>query len=499
MSDFVGAAINTADLASKLTGIAVDFLSGIGCEAFCEVLDIGKDFLFEALRSGKINHQTKKALENLDQRTVDDLKHFVSRELQKYSKKGKLPKKLKGKDLVDVFMNRLDTVSKLVDDYAAQNNLSEDRKIALKYILNEIRQCTAQASLDMLEAEDKRLVLVISQIVRNTFEDYREDFAPQLAKTLFYRPTHCSHCASSSLLYDDAKGIAACKNCGKKMEYTQSGQSALLAEAKASFHERSESESNLTIEELIAIGDCYYFGDTVSKDYTKAVKWYKIAERKGSVVAKFKLGHCYYFGIGIEMDKHKGELLIESAAKQNCKQAIDFLSSENTPFTESKADRAISWKAIAMTAGALFVPATIYGIIMNAFHLTDTMFSTFASVFIGGVIATVIVYLIKEECKESFLSNMLSIDADAVIPTLLWMAGTFSAGCLFLGCVFPVLFAVMGIFAVLAVTVSLFIILYHVKNMQDKGVRVAALSLIGADILAIAMLVYRIYLYNMNV
>ena len=37
MSDFVGKAINTADLVSKLTGIAVDFLSGIGCEAFCEV------------------------------------------------------------------------------------------------------------------------------------------------------------------------------------------------------------------------------------------------------------------------------------------------------------------------------------------------------------------------------------------------------------------------------------------------------------------------------
>ena len=232
MSDFVGAAINTADLASKLTGIAVDFMSGIGCEAFCEVLDVGKDVLFEAIRSGKINHQTKKALENLDQRTVDDLKHFVSQKLQKYSKKGKLPKELKGKDLVNVFMNRLDTVSKLVDDYAAENNLPEDRKIALKYILNEIRQCTAQASLNMLEAEDKRLVLVISQIVRNTFEDYREDFAQGLSKTLFYRPTHCSHCASPNLNYDDQNSIARCKNCGYKTQYEHSEQPDLLKEFK---------------------------------------------------------------------------------------------------------------------------------------------------------------------------------------------------------------------------------------------------------------------------
>ena len=241
MSDFVGTALNSAELVTKVTGIAVDFLSGIGCEAFCEMLDAGKNFLFEAIRKEKLSQQTRKALENLDQRTVDDLKQFVGKELKKYSKKGKLPGKLKGKDLVDVFMNRLNTVSKLVDDYAAQNNLSEDRKIALKYILNEIRQCTAQASLDMLEAEDKRLVLVISQIVRNTFEDYREDFAPKLAKTLFYRPSKCSYCASTGLLYDDAKGLAACKNCGTKIEYTKSEQSDLLAETKAAFADEFNS------------------------------------------------------------------------------------------------------------------------------------------------------------------------------------------------------------------------------------------------------------------
>ena len=128
MSGMIGA----AELAAKLSGIAFDFLMSVGCEAFCEVLDIGKDIFFEAIKSGKIDLKTKKALENLDQATVDDLKLFVSKELQKYSKKGKLPKKLKGKDLTDIFMNRLDTVSGLVNDYAAQNNLSEERKIALK-------------------------------------------------------------------------------------------------------------------------------------------------------------------------------------------------------------------------------------------------------------------------------------------------------------------------------------------------------------------------------
>jgi hypothetical protein len=253
MNDFVGKAINTADLVSKLTGIAVDFLSGIGCEAFCEVLDIGKDFLFEAIKSGRIDLKTKKALESLDQRTIDDLKLFVAKELEKYSKKGKLPKKLKGKDLTDIFMNRLDTVSTLVNRYAEQNQLSEERRIALTYILNEIRQCTAQASLDMLEAEDKRLVLVISQIVRNTFEDYREDFAPQLSKLLFYRPTNCTYCASPGLLFDDRNGKAKCKNCGKVIQYERSAQPDLLSEAKAAFSDELQ-QIHGKIDKLFELG-----------------------------------------------------------------------------------------------------------------------------------------------------------------------------------------------------------------------------------------------------
>ena len=252
MSDFVGAALNTADLVTKVTGIAVDFMTSIGCEGFCELFDFGKSILFEAIKSGRLDYQTRKALDDLDPRIVDDLKCFVGQQLKKYSKKGKLPKKLKGKDLVDVFMNRLDTVSKLVDDYAVQNNVSEEQRIALKYILNEIRQCTAQASLLMLNAEDKRFALVISQIVRNTFEDYREDFAQGLSKTLFIRPTRCRYCASPNLIIDDEKGIARCKNCGTVIQYEQNGQSALLCEAKSAFSDEFR-QINKRFEDLYGI------------------------------------------------------------------------------------------------------------------------------------------------------------------------------------------------------------------------------------------------------
>lgn len=246
-----GVALGAAELAAKLSDVAIDFLMGVGCEAFCEVIDVGKDILFEAIKSGKIDLKTKQALENLDRKTVDDLTLFVSKELDKYNKKRKLPKKLRGKDLTGIFMNRLDTVSKLVDNYAAQNNLSEERKIALKYILNEIRQCTAQASLCMLEAEDKRLVLVISQIVRNTFEDYRKDFSSDLSGALF-RPTHCCYCASPNLILDDAHGVATCKNCGTKTEYQYQEQTNLLEEAKEAFKAEFE-QINAQFEQVYGI------------------------------------------------------------------------------------------------------------------------------------------------------------------------------------------------------------------------------------------------------
>ena len=251
MSDFVGAALNTADLVTKVTGIAVDFMTSIGCEGFCELFDFGKSILFEAIKSGRLDYQTRKALDDLDPRIVDDLKCFVGQQLKKYSKKGKLPKKLKGKDLVDVFMNRLDTVSKLVDDYAEQNNVSEEQRIALKYILNEIRQCTAQASLLMLNAEDKRFALVISQIVRNTFEDYREDFSSNLSGALF-RPTHCCYCASPNLILDDSHGVATCKNCGTKTEYQYREQTNFLEEAKEAFKAEFE-QINAQFEQVYGI------------------------------------------------------------------------------------------------------------------------------------------------------------------------------------------------------------------------------------------------------
>ena len=58
MSGMIGA----AELAAKLSGIAFDFLMSVGCEAFCEVLDIGKDIFFEAIKSGKIDLKTKKSV-----------------------------------------------------------------------------------------------------------------------------------------------------------------------------------------------------------------------------------------------------------------------------------------------------------------------------------------------------------------------------------------------------------------------------------------------------
>ena len=219
MSNFVGAAINTADLASKLTGFAVSFLEGTFCEGFCEVLDLGKDMIFEAIRTGKINHETAKALESMDGELLDDLKQFLGQELKKYAKKDKIPTKLKGKDLTEIFSSRLDTVAEMVEKYADQHNLSEQRRLALAYVLGEVKRAAAQAAHKTMGGDDKRMVLVLSEIMESMYSNTKDEIVALLTRTVYIRPTECYNCGNDELHYDDGKQMASCSHCGKKTAY----------------------------------------------------------------------------------------------------------------------------------------------------------------------------------------------------------------------------------------------------------------------------------------
>jgi uncharacterized protein len=55
-----------------------------------------------------------------------------------------------------------------------------------------------------------------------------------------------------------------------------------------------------TVETLI--GDAYYYGHGVSRDYSEAVRMYKRAAGKGSAMAQSTLGDIYFYGRGAPQD-----------------------------------------------------------------------------------------------------------------------------------------------------------------------------------------------------
>lgn len=50
------------------------------------------------------------------------------------------------------------------------------------------------------------------------------------------------------------------------------------------------------------LGDAYYYGYDVEKDFDKAIEWFKKAAAKGNADALFSVGYMYDYGEGVEED-----------------------------------------------------------------------------------------------------------------------------------------------------------------------------------------------------
>ncbi len=70
---------------------------------------------------------------------------------------------------------------------------------------------------------------------------------------------------------------------------------------------RAAEQSHTNAERCL--GDCYYVGRGVAKDYEEAVIWYRKAAEKGDVEAIYNIGKCYFEGKGV---------------KQSCEDAISW-------------------------------------------------------------------------------------------------------------------------------------------------------------------------------
>ena len=66
------------------------------------------------------------------------------------------------------------------------------------------------------------------------------------------------------------------------------------------------------------LGQRYFYGVGLKKDYAESVKWYRMAAKHGNAKAQFSLGLCYYNGQGVEIDyKEAVKWYSESAMQKN--------------------------------------------------------------------------------------------------------------------------------------------------------------------------------------
>jgi len=69
------------------------------------------------------------------------------------------------------------------------------------------------------------------------------------------------------------------------------------------------------------LGHMYQFGCGVTQDYTEAVKWYRKAADQGNAAAQYALGIMYQYGYGVEQSKWQARYWYQQAANQGNEDA----------------------------------------------------------------------------------------------------------------------------------------------------------------------------------
>lgn len=88
---------------------------------------------------------------------------------------------------------------------------------------------------------------------------------------------------------------------------------------KVKFYKKSAELGNAEAQN--SLGDCYYYGRGVNKDYTKAVEWYKKAAEQGYGIAQKNLGICYRYGYGVTQNLEQAIKWDKKVAEQANKYA----------------------------------------------------------------------------------------------------------------------------------------------------------------------------------
>ena len=69
------------------------------------------------------------------------------------------------------------------------------------------------------------------------------------------------------------------------------------------------------------LGYCFYYGDGMTQDYSKAIYWYTKSAIQGFRSAQYNMGICYQQGTGVEQDYQKAKKWFEKAAEKGDRDA----------------------------------------------------------------------------------------------------------------------------------------------------------------------------------
>ena len=101
------------------------------------------------------------------------------------------------------------------------------------------------------------------------------------------------------------------------------------------------------------LGEAFYTGTALPRDYTAAASWYKKAAAQGSAAAQNRLGAMYASGQGLSKDRQQALYFYQQAAEQGLVEAqtnLAFLLAK----TDSRAQDAVqayAWYSVAANQG----------------------------------------------------------------------------------------------------------------------------------------------------
>jgi TPR repeat protein len=121
---------------------------------------------------------------------------------------------------------------------------------------------------------------------------------------------------------------------------------------------RKAAEQNLVGGQFF-LGICYYTGQGVAKDYAEAVKWFRKAADQNVAEAQCNLGTCYFQGEGVAKDYAEAVKWFRKAADQNVAEAQCNLGScyLDGQGVEKDETQAIKWFRKAAEGGLVDVSA----------------------------------------------------------------------------------------------------------------------------------------------